>query len=246
MDRRLRSSQVASELVGVAGFETGGLFVPKQFRAVDPGRMESNGEPLTSRNALKGSAVAGWGLSPLAPNLAPVASVDGTFIWIASNDQRLCSLSTVSYAVAIPARPTTAVQARRRSEASTTWAAAQNTGGQLDPPAGGCEDGAVVIITEGDRTPLGRSPSFGADYGRLMTERSRSTALCRASSSGLANVSLATAVRSGSQGSSWLGASKPIRHKPVEAHMLFGSVADKTAVNLCRNTHHEPARIGAF
>ncbi len=28
--------------------------------------------------------------------------------------------------------------------------------------------------------------------------------------------------------------------------MLFGSVADKTAVNLCRDTHHEPARIGAF
>ena len=27
--------------------------------------------------------------------------------------------------------------------------------------------------------------------------------------------------------------------------MLFGSFADKTAVNLCRNTHHEPARIGA-
>ena len=28
--------------------------------------------------------------------------------------------------------------------------------------------------------------------------------------------------------------------------MLFGSFADKTAVNLCRNTHHEPARIGAL
>ena len=28
--------------------------------------------------------------------------------------------------------------------------------------------------------------------------------------------------------------------------MLFGSVADKAAVNLCGNTHHEPARIGAF
>jgi hypothetical protein len=32
----------------------------------------------------------------------------------------------------------------------------QNPGGQLDPPVGGCEDGAVVV-TEGDRTPLGRS-----------------------------------------------------------------------------------------
>jgi hypothetical protein len=41
------------------------------------------------------------------------------------------------------------------------------------------------------------------------------------------------------------GASKPIRHKPVEAHVLFCSFADKTALNLCRNTHHEPARIGA-
>ena len=36
--------------------------------------MESNGEPLTSRNALKGSAGAGWGLSPLAPILAPRGS----------------------------------------------------------------------------------------------------------------------------------------------------------------------------
>ena len=38
-----------------------------------------------------------------------------------------------------------------------------------------------------------------------------------------------------------LGASKPIRHKPVEAHMLFGSFADQATVNLCRDTHHEPA-----
>jgi hypothetical protein len=38
-----------------------------------------------------------------------------------------------------------------------------------------------------------------------------------------------------------LGASKPIRHKPVEAHMLFGSFANKATVNLCRDTHHEPA-----
>ena len=28
--------------------------------------------------------------------------------------------------------------------------------------------------------------------------------------------------------------------------MLFGSFADKTAVNLCRNAHYESARIGAF
>jgi hypothetical protein len=28
---------------------------------------------------------------------------------------------------------------------------------------------------------------------------------------------------------------------PVEAHMLFGGFADKATVNLCRDTHHEPA-----
>ena len=28
--------------------------------------------------------------------------------------------------------------------------------------------------------------------------------------------------------------------------MLFGRVADKAAVNLCRNSNDEPARIGAF
>jgi hypothetical protein len=28
--------------------------------------------------------------------------------------------------------------------------------------------------------------------------------------------------------------------------MLFRGFADKTAVNLCRNTHHEPARISTF
>ena len=28
--------------------------------------------------------------------------------------------------------------------------------------------------------------------------------------------------------------------------MLFGSFADKATVNLCRDTHHEPARVGAF
>ena len=36
-----------------------------------------------------------------------------------------------------------------------------------------------------------------------------------------------------------LGASKPIGHKPVETHMLFGSFTGKAAVNLCRDTHHE-------
>jgi hypothetical protein len=35
-------------------------------------------------------------------------------------------------------------------------------------------------------------------------------------------------------------------NKPVEAHMLFGSFADKTAVDLCRNTHGESARVRAF
>ena len=38
-----------------------------------------------------------------------------------------------------------------------------------------------------------------------------------------------------------LRASKPIRHEPVKAHMLFGSFTDKATVNLCRDTHHEPA-----
>jgi len=42
-------------------------------------------------------------------------------------------------------------------------------------------------------------------------------------------------------GASRSSASEPIRHKPVEAHMLFGSFADKAAVNLCRDAHHEPA-----
>ena len=37
------------------------------------------------------------------------------------------------------------------------------------------------------------------------------------------------------------GAGKPIRHKPVEAHVLFGSFADKATVDLCRDPHHEPA-----
>jgi len=52
---------------------------------------------------------------------------------------------------------------------------------------------------------------------------------------------LTTAVRSHTPRTPQSGASKPIRHKPVEAHMLFGSFADKATVNLCRDTHHEPA-----
>ncbi len=52
---------------------------------------------------------------------------------------------------------------------------------------------------------------------------------------------LTTAIRSHTPRTPRLGASKPIRHKPVEAHMLFGSFADKATVNLCRDTHHEPA-----
>ena len=38
-----------------------------------------------------------------------------------------------------------------------------------------------------------------------------------------------------------LRASKSIRHEPVKAYVLFGSFADKAAVDLCRDTHHEPA-----
>ena len=39
---------------------------------------------------------------------------------------------------------------------------------------------------------------------------------------------------------------RPDPTQPVEAYMLFGSFADKTAVNLRRNTRNEPARISAF
>jgi len=52
---------------------------------------------------------------------------------------------------------------------------------------------------------------------------------------------LTTAIRPHTPRTPRLGASKPIRHKPVEAYMLFGSFADKATVNLCRDTHHEPA-----
>jgi hypothetical protein len=38
-----------------------------------------------------------------------------------------------------------------------------------------------------------------------------------------------------------LGASKPIRYKPVEADVLFGGFADKAPVNLCRDAYHELA-----
>jgi uncharacterized protein len=37
------------------------------------------------------------------------------------------------------------------------------------------------------------------------------------------------------------GPRKPVRHEPVEAHVLFGSFADKATVDLCRDAHHEPA-----
>jgi hypothetical protein len=53
------------------------------------------------------------------------------------------------------------------------------------------------------------------------------------------NLSAKTAAESRTQRTAWLGASKPIRHKPVEAHMLFGSFADETTVNFCRDTHHK-------
>ena len=43
------------------------------------------------------------------------------------------------------------------------------------------------------------------------------------------------------RGDRQLGASQPIRHQPVETHMLFGSFAGKATVNLCGDAHHEPA-----
>ena len=54
-----------------------------------------------------------------------IPRVDGTFIWIASHDQRQCSLSTVSCAVAIAAGPQPRSRWGARSEASPTWAAAR-------------------------------------------------------------------------------------------------------------------------
>ena len=38
-----------------------------------------------------------------------------------------------------------------------------------------------------------------------------------------------------------LGAGEPIRHEPVEAHVLFGGFSDKSTVNLCGDPHHKPA-----
>ncbi len=38
-----------------------------------------------------------------------------------------------------------------------------------------------------------------------------------------------------------LRSSEPVRHEPVEAHVLFGGFAGKAPVNLCRDTYHEPA-----
>jgi hypothetical protein len=38
-----------------------------------------------------------------------------------------------------------------------------------------------------------------------------------------------------------LGAAQPIRHQSVETHMLSGSFAGKATVNVCGDTHHEPA-----
>ena len=52
-------------------------------------------------------------------------AVDGAFIWTPSHDQRQCSLSTVSFAVAIVVGPELRSRWSGRSEAKTTWTAAR-------------------------------------------------------------------------------------------------------------------------
>src|SRR5467141_2609029 len=73
-----------------------------------------------------------------------------------SHDQRQCSVSTVSFAVAITVGPEPwSIRWDARSEARTNdQDGGENVRGQPDLPAGGCEDSAVAI-TEGDRTPRG-------------------------------------------------------------------------------------------
>jgi hypothetical protein len=83
---------------------------------------------------------------------------------------------------------------------------------------------------------------YNAESVRLMIEGSRSMAVCRSSGLGL----VSAAMRSGTRRSFWLGAGKSIRHKPVEAHMLFGGFVGKATVDLGRNAHYEAARIGPF
>src|ERR1039457_6426318 len=96
--------------------------------------------------------------------LSARTGVDGTFIWTASHDQRQCSLSTVSFADAIVVGPEPRSSWSAHSEARTNdLDGGEKVGDQLDLPAGGCEDGAVVAITEGDRTPRAAAPSFRAD-----------------------------------------------------------------------------------
>jgi hypothetical protein len=91
-------------------------------------------------------------------------AVDGTFIWTRSHDQRRCSSSTVSFAVAIAVGPEQrSIKWSARSEARTSdLDGGENVGGQLDQPAGSCEDSAVAI-TEGDRTPGAAARSFRAE-----------------------------------------------------------------------------------
>lgn len=68
-----------------------------------------------------------------------------------SPDQRQCSLSTVSFAVATAAGPELRSRYQRPQRGEDDLNGGKNASGQLDLSAGGCEVGAVAI-TEGDRT----------------------------------------------------------------------------------------------
>lgn len=77
----------------------------------------------------------------MAQGSTPIrASVDGTFIWTASHDQRQCSLSTVSFAGVIVAGPEPRSSWSAHSEARTNdLDGGENVGDQLDLPAGGAK-----------------------------------------------------------------------------------------------------------
>ena len=84
-----------------------------------------------------------------------------------------------SFAAAIVAGPEPRSSWSAHSEARTNdLDGGENVGDQLDPPAGGCEDGAVAI-TEGDRTPRVAAPSFRAEYLRLEVAPPQAASACR-------------------------------------------------------------------
>jgi hypothetical protein len=70
---------------------------------------------------------------------------------------------------------TVAIRWSARSQARTNdLDGGENVGGQLDLPAGGCEDSAVAI-TEGDRTPRGSLGGRCAVIPRRAPNRREST-----------------------------------------------------------------------